>query len=195
MRLLRHDYSDAHLALIVPDGRFESRLLQPVHNLVMLPNKHPLGRHASFRSRNSQSRPCSWFTAPFGAREWIDSLESGAPHTLMALTEVGMRSQCSFDRTCQEASQSSTTSPTQGFDWTMVDHCLGSAAIPLSLCRRDYQADVSLGGHRRYLGGGHELGQPTWHRPRCSKLVSFGSGRMCRPVSTAETCHFCDLRG
>jgi hypothetical protein len=176
---LRHDYSDAHLALIVPNGRFESRLLQPVHNLVILPNKHPLGRHASFRSRNSRSRPCSWFTAPFGAREWIDSLESGAPHSLMALTEVGYEISIVPSTTCQEASPSSTTSPTQGFDWTMVDHCLGSAAIPLSLCaafveelsdyyRRDYQADVSLGGHRRYLGGGHELGQPTWHQPRCS---------------------------
>ena len=46
LRLLRRlEHSDVHLALIVSDGRFQSRLLYPVHNLVVLPKRHPLRRH------------------------------------------------------------------------------------------------------------------------------------------------------
>ena len=102
LRLLRRlEHSDVHLALIVPDGRFQSCLLYPVHNLVVLPKRHPLSRHLVIQVEDLAEQPLLLLHRTFGSREWLDSafniahlrarvvLESAAPHTLMALTEVG----------------------------------------------------------------------------------------------------------
>ena len=102
LRLLKRlEHSDVHLALIVPDGRFQSRFLYPVHNLAVLPNKHPLSRHRVIQIEELAEQPLLLLHRTFGSREWLDSacniahvrvrviLESAAPHTLMALTQVG----------------------------------------------------------------------------------------------------------
>jgi LysR family cyn operon transcriptional activator len=97
----RLEQSDIHLALIVPDGRFQSRFLYPVHNLALVHNKHALSRHRIVEIEELADQPLLLLHRTFGSREWLDTafniahlrarvlLESAAPHTLMALTDVG----------------------------------------------------------------------------------------------------------
>ena len=73
LRLLRRlEHSDVHLALIVPDGRFQSRLLYPVHNLVVLPKRHPLSRHLVIQVEELAEQPLLLLHRTFGSREWFD---------------------------------------------------------------------------------------------------------------------------
>jgi len=97
----RLELSDIHLALIVPDDRFERRLLFPSHNLAVLSSKHPLSRRRVLEVEELAQEPLLLLHRTFGSRHWLDSaftiahlrarvlLESAAPHTLMALAQVG----------------------------------------------------------------------------------------------------------
>ena len=97
----RLEYSDVHLAIIVPDDRFESRLLFPSHNLAVLARKHRLSRHRMLEVDDLAREPLLLLHRTFGSRQWLDAalniahlrarvlLESAAPHTLIALAEIG----------------------------------------------------------------------------------------------------------
>jgi len=97
----RLEHGDIHLALIVPDDRFRSRVLYPVHNLVVLPNKSRLARGGTLDVSEFADEQLLLLHRTFGSREWFDSacniahirprvlLESAAPHTLIALARVG----------------------------------------------------------------------------------------------------------
>jgi LysR family transcriptional regulator, cyn operon transcriptional activator len=102
LRLLdRLEQSDFHLALVVPDARFQSRLLYPSYNLAVLPAKHRLSRRRVLEVADLADEPLLLLQRGFGSREWFDAacniahirprirLESAAPHSLIALTEVG----------------------------------------------------------------------------------------------------------
>lgn len=97
----RLEHGDVHLALVVPDDRFRHRLLYPVHNLAVLSNKHRLSRRRALDVADLADEPLLLLHRRFGSREWFDAacsiahirprvlLESAAPHTLVALTEMG----------------------------------------------------------------------------------------------------------
>jgi LysR family transcriptional regulator, cyn operon transcriptional activator len=102
LRLLgRLEHGDVHMALVVPNDRFRYRLLYPVHNLGVLPRKSRLGRRRAVEVADLAEEPLLLLHRTFGSREWFDSacdvahvrprvlLESAAPHTLIALTDVG----------------------------------------------------------------------------------------------------------
>ena len=102
LRLLsRLEHGDVHLALVVPDDRFRNRLLYPVHNLAVLWGKHRLSRRRELDVLDLADERLLLLQRGFGSREWFDAacniahirprvlLESAAPHTLVALTEVG----------------------------------------------------------------------------------------------------------
>src|SRR4051794_29439641 len=97
----RLEHGDVHLAMVVPDDRFQSRLLYPVHNLAVLSIKSRLGRRRTLDVADLADKPLLLLHRTFGSREWFDHacnaarirprvlLESAAPHTLMALTAMG----------------------------------------------------------------------------------------------------------
>jgi DNA-binding transcriptional LysR family regulator len=97
----RIEHGDVHLALVVPDDRFRSRLLYPVHNLAVLPSKHRLSRCRTLDVIDLVDQPLLLLNRNFGSRDWFDTacnvahvrprviLEGAAPHTLIALTGVG----------------------------------------------------------------------------------------------------------
>ena len=97
----RLEHGDVHLALVVPDDRFRNRLLYPVHNLAVLPSKHPLSRRRVLDVGDLADQPLLLLHRSFGSREWFEAacniahirprvlLESAAPHTLIALTGAG----------------------------------------------------------------------------------------------------------
>jgi DNA-binding transcriptional LysR family regulator len=97
----RLEHSDVHLALIVPDDRFQSRLLFPSHNLAVLSSKHPLSRRRVLEVEDLAQERLLLLHRTFGSRQWLDTalnnahlharvlLESAAPHTLIALAEIG----------------------------------------------------------------------------------------------------------
>jgi DNA-binding transcriptional LysR family regulator len=102
LRLLsRLEHGDVHLALVVPDDRFRSKPLYPVHNLAVLPGKSRLVRRRTLDVADLANEPLLLLHRSFGSREWFDAacniahirplvrLESAAPHTLIALTQVG----------------------------------------------------------------------------------------------------------
>lgn len=102
LRLLsRLEHGDVHLALVVPDDRFRSRLLYPVFNLAVLSRKHRLSRRRTLDVSDLADEPLLLLHRGFGSREWFDAacnvshirprvaLESVAPHTLIALTVAG----------------------------------------------------------------------------------------------------------
>ena len=97
----RLEHSDVHLAIIVPDDRFECRLLFPSHNLAVLSPKHLLSRRRMLEVEDLAREPLLLLHRTFGSRQWLDAalniahlrarvlLESAAPHTLIALAEIG----------------------------------------------------------------------------------------------------------
>jgi LysR family cyn operon transcriptional activator len=102
LRLLgRLEHGDFHLALVVPDDRFRSRLLYPVYNLAVLSRKHRLSRRRTLDVADLADEPLLLLHRGFGSREWFDAacsiahirpcvlVESVAPHTLIALTVAG----------------------------------------------------------------------------------------------------------
>jgi DNA-binding transcriptional LysR family regulator len=102
VRLLdRLEHGDVHLALVVPDDRFRCRLLYPVLNLAVVSAESQLGRRRVLDIADLADERLVLLHRGFGFREWFEAachvasirprvlLESAAPHTLIALTEVG----------------------------------------------------------------------------------------------------------
>ena len=97
----RLENGEVHLALVVPDDRFRSRLLFPAHSIAVLSSKSPLGRRRALDVAELADEPLLLLQRSFGSREWFDSacgvarirprvlLESAAPHTLVALAGMG----------------------------------------------------------------------------------------------------------
>ena len=97
----RLEQGEVHLALVVPYDRFGNKLLFPVLNLAVLPSKHRLARRRALDVAELAEEPFLLLHRSFGSREWFDSacnvahirprvlLESAAPHTLIALANVG----------------------------------------------------------------------------------------------------------
>jgi LysR family cyn operon transcriptional activator len=97
----RLEHGDVHLALVVPDDRFRSRVLYPVYNLAVLSSQSRRSRRRTLDVADLAEEPLLLLHRSFGSREWFDAacniahirprvlLESAAPHTLIALTEVG----------------------------------------------------------------------------------------------------------
>jgi DNA-binding transcriptional LysR family regulator len=97
----RLEQGEVHLALVVPYDRFGNRLLFPVLNLAVLPRKHRLAGRRALDVAELAEEPFLLLHRTFGSREWFESacnvahirprvlLESAAPHTLIALANVG----------------------------------------------------------------------------------------------------------
>jgi LysR family transcriptional regulator, cyn operon transcriptional activator len=96
------DRGDVHLAHIASDiARFGSRLLYPIYVIAVLPRTHRLSRRPVLDIVSLADEPLLLLRRDFGARSWFDAacnvanvnprvlLESGAPHTLIALAGVG----------------------------------------------------------------------------------------------------------
>jgi LysR family transcriptional regulator, cyn operon transcriptional activator len=96
------DRGDIHLAHIASDtARFEKKPLYPIYAIAVLPPTHRLSRRPVLDIASLADEPLLLLHRDFGARSWFDAacnvagvnprifLESGAPHTLMALAGVG----------------------------------------------------------------------------------------------------------
>jgi LysR family cyn operon transcriptional activator len=101
----RLERGDVHLTTTAASGtRFQVRLLYPMHVLAALSLKHRLGRRAVLEIAELADEPLLLLRPEFGSREWFETackmanirprvlLESGAPHTLVALaaTDYGI---------------------------------------------------------------------------------------------------------
>ena len=95
------DRGDVHLAHIASDiARFGSRLLYPIYVMAVLPRTHRLSRRSVLDIVSLADESLLLLRRDFGARSWFDAacnvanvsprvlLESGAPHTLLALAGV-----------------------------------------------------------------------------------------------------------
>src|SRR5262245_5517753 len=83
------------------DARFQQRALAPVYVLAVMPSSHPLARRPALDVAELSDVPLLLPRSDFGSRVWFDAacqvahiharvlLESGAPHTLVALAAVG----------------------------------------------------------------------------------------------------------
>lgn len=98
----RLERGDVHVAEIpAGDERFHSRLLFPIHALVVLPQTHRLARRAAVDIAELADEPLVLLRREFRIRGWIDAacsvahirpnvlLESAAPHTLVAVAAAG----------------------------------------------------------------------------------------------------------
>lgn len=98
----RLERGEVHLILtVVGDERFRARALFPVYCLAVLSPSHRLGRRATLEFAALTDEPVLILRRGFGSREWFEAacriadvrprvlLESGAPHTLLALARVG----------------------------------------------------------------------------------------------------------
>jgi len=97
----RLERGDVHLVLTAANGRFDSRLLYPMHALAALSPMHPRGRQAVLEIADLADEPVLLLRRDFGSREWFDTacsvahirprvlLESAAPHTLIAMAATG----------------------------------------------------------------------------------------------------------
>src|ERR1043166_7874366 len=97
----RLERGDVHLVLGPAGGSLESRLLYPIHAVAALSPAHRLARRATLEIVDLADEPLLLLGRDFGSREWFDSacsvahirprmlLESGAPHTLIALAATG----------------------------------------------------------------------------------------------------------
>ena len=102
LRLLgRLENGDVHLACVVPDDRFGSRLLYPVYNLSVVSSSHRLKRRRTLDVVELAQEPLLVLHHGFGSRQWFDAacnvahfhprvlVESEAPHALIALAATG----------------------------------------------------------------------------------------------------------
>ena len=102
IRLLdRLDHGDIHLALVVPDERFQSCLLYPVCDVAVLWERHRLSRRRTLDVTELAEEPLLLLHRSFGSRQWFEAacsvahirprvlMESAAPHSIIALTAVG----------------------------------------------------------------------------------------------------------
>ena len=154
----RLERGDVHLAFTPASGRFESRLLYPMHVLAALPSTHRLGRRATLEIAELAEEPLLLLRRDFGSREWFDAacsiahiqprvlLESAAPHTLIAFGRDWLRHrdrslQCtgaSWRCSCHVAGSPRRIGRKVGRD------SVGSAAVLGSVCRALRQGDRGL---------------------------------------------------
>lgn len=93
---------DIQLGLtVVIDERFQQRPLYPGYAVAVLSKKHRLNRRRTIDVAELADEPLLLLHRTFASREWLDTacsvahirprvyLESGAPHTIIALAEVG----------------------------------------------------------------------------------------------------------
>jgi LysR family transcriptional regulator, cyn operon transcriptional activator len=95
------NHGDVHLAMIPPDERFRCRAIYPACALAVLSANHPLGRRRTLDVTELAEEPLLLLHTSFGSRAWFDAachvahvrprvlLESGAPHTIIALAREG----------------------------------------------------------------------------------------------------------
>jgi DNA-binding transcriptional LysR family regulator len=99
---VRLERGDVHLALMAGGGaRFHSRLLCPLYVLAVAPRANRLTRRATLEVAELAELPLLLPRRDFRSRQWFDAacqlahmqprvlLESGAPHTLIALARAG----------------------------------------------------------------------------------------------------------
>ena len=93
---------EVHLSLMpAGDERFQWRALSALYVLAVFPETHRLGRQATLEIAELADTPLLLLRRDFGSRQWFDAvcatahirpralLESGAPHTLIALVQSG----------------------------------------------------------------------------------------------------------
>jgi len=98
----RLESGDVHLALMaLDDDRFATRLLYPVRGLAVVPNGHRLGSRRTLEIAELVDDPLLLLRSEFASRDWFETacrvarvrphvlLESGAPHTSIALAAAG----------------------------------------------------------------------------------------------------------
>ena len=69
----RLERGDVHLVLTAANGRFDSRLLYPMHALAALSPMHPRGRQAVLEIADLADEPVLLLRRDFGSREWFDA--------------------------------------------------------------------------------------------------------------------------
>jgi DNA-binding transcriptional LysR family regulator len=87
--------------MAVDDNRFRSRLLYPAYGLAVVSEKHRLSRRRTLEVTELMDEPLVLLRVGFASRDWFDTacrvahvrprvlLESGAPHTAIALAGAG----------------------------------------------------------------------------------------------------------
>jgi LysR family cyn operon transcriptional activator len=98
----RLELGDVHLALMaVDDDRFRIRLLYPVRGIAVIPNGHRFSRRGAIEVAELADEPLLLLRNEFASRDWFETacrvarirprvlLESGAPHTAIALAGAG----------------------------------------------------------------------------------------------------------
>jgi DNA-binding transcriptional LysR family regulator len=97
----RLNNGDVHLALIPYDERFRCRTVYPMCVLAVFSEHHPLRGHRTLEVAELREEPLLLLHTSFGSRVWFDAacqvahirprvlLESGAPHTIIALAREG----------------------------------------------------------------------------------------------------------
>jgi DNA-binding transcriptional LysR family regulator len=98
----RLERGDVQLTVMLAgDPRFEERVLFPIYGLAVMATRRGRGTDGLLEFRELADEPVLILRAGFGAREWFDAacrlthvrprvmLESGAPHTLVALARAG----------------------------------------------------------------------------------------------------------
>ena len=138
----RLEHGDIHLALVVPNDRFQNKLLHPVHNLAVLPSKcrpwsSPRARRGRLGGGAITSAPPQ-LRIPRMVRY---RLQHRAYQASGASGERGPSHPCCIDwsglRHCGDSLHGRhpkrharrTTGSTGIIYWEMVNHCLGSTAI------------------------------------------------------------------
>jgi LysR family transcriptional regulator, cyn operon transcriptional activator len=94
----RLELGDVHLALMaLDDDRFRIRLLYPVRAVAVVPNAHRFSRRRAIEVAELTDEPLLLLRNEFASRDWFETacrvarirprvlLESGAPHTAIAL--------------------------------------------------------------------------------------------------------------
>jgi DNA-binding transcriptional LysR family regulator len=98
----RLEFGDVHLALMaLDDDRFASRMLYPVRGLAVVANKHRFSGRRTLEVAELAGDPLLLLRSEFASRDWFETacrvarvrprvlLESGAPHTSIALAAAG----------------------------------------------------------------------------------------------------------
>ncbi len=98
----RLEFGDVHLALMaLDDQRFRARLLYPVRGVAVVSKSHRLSRRRAIEVAELADEPLLLLRNEFASRDWFETacrvarirprvlLESGAPHTAMALAGAG----------------------------------------------------------------------------------------------------------
>jgi LysR family cyn operon transcriptional activator len=98
----RLESGDVHLALMaLDDERFGARLLYPVRGIAVVAKEHRLSRRRTIEVADLADEPLLLLRSAFASRDWFETacrvervrphvlLESGAPHTSVALAAAG----------------------------------------------------------------------------------------------------------